>query len=316
MAENATPTPKRIGILGGTGFVGRALQLRLLKDRHSVKVLTRDAKPHALAAAEPYVEMAEGDPYDDDFLRRALADCEVAINLVGILNEQGHAGGREFHKVHAELPRRFAAICRELGIQQALHMSSLGASAGSAPSLYLRSKGEGSNALRVELGDALPWTIFCPSVIFGEGDSFTNRFADLMKIAPGFFPLACPDSRMAPVHIADVVEAFARCVGNPEAHGMQFQICGPREYSLQELVRYISRTSGRRRAIVGLPDWLSKIQASILEFIPGKPFSRDNYRSLQIDSIAEPGKPGLLELGIAPTPIEDIAPGYLAGPKA
>jgi NADH dehydrogenase len=311
MSNPSANSPRRIGILGGTGFVGRALRERLLKDRHSVKVLTRDAAPHALTAAQPYIELAEGDPRDDGFLREALADCDVAINLVGILNERGHDGS-EFREVHTELPRRFARISRELGVQRVLHMSSLGADPA-APSHYLRSKGEGASALRLELGEALPWTIFCPSVIFGRDDSFTNRFAGLLKFMPGIFPLACPQARMAPVHVADVAEAFARSVNDPATHFQRYEICGPRDYELKTLVEYIGRTSGHSRLVLGLPDWMARLQAGVLEFVPGKPFSRDNYRSLQIDSVCSASQPGLSDLGITPTAMEDVAPGYLSG---
>ncbi len=305
--------PHHLGVLGGTGFVGRALCARLVAQGHRVRVLTRDAKAHADMAQGEKLALVEGDTQSFDFLAEQLAECDVAINLIGILNERGHSG-REFRALHAELPRTFARACRQAGVGRVLHMSALGAQAGSAPSRYLRSKGEGANALQVELGSKIPWTIFCPSVIFGPGDSFTNRFASLLRFMPGVFPLACPNARFAPVYIYDVVEAFVRALDREDSHQQRYQLCGAREYSLREVVEYLAVVSERRRRIIGLSDRLSRMQAAVMEFVPGKPFSRDNYLSLQIDSTcdADSGEPGFQALGITPTPMEKIVPEYLA----
>lgn len=300
-----------IAILGGTGFVGRALCRRLSNDGHRLRVVTRNAAPHSDMSRQ--VELREGDPHDRGFLAEALTDCDVAINLIGILNERGHSG-REFRAVHTELPRTLGRACRDAGIERVLHMSALGARAGSAPSRYLRSKGEGANALQVELGGRIPWTMFEPSVIFGPGDDFTNRFATLLRFMPGVFPLACAETRFAPVYVEDVAEAFARSLDEPASHNHRYQICGPREYSLREIVEYLGRTSGHPRRVLGLSDTLAKLQANILEYVPGKPFSRDNYLSMQIDSVCESANGSgfdLAALGITPTPMERIVPGYL-----
>jgi len=306
-------TTHQIGILGGTGFVGRALCKRLCADGHRVLVLTRNTKAHKDMVQGPEVALVEGDTESFEFQAEHLARCDVAINLIGILNERGHSG-REFRALHAELPRTFGRACRQAGVKRVLHMSALGAQSGSAPSRYLRSKGEGANALQVELGSKVPWTIFCPSVIFGPDDSFTNRFAGLLRFMPGFFPLACPDARFAPVYIGDVVEAFARAIDREDTHRQRYQLCGPREYSLREVVEYLAQVSNHKRRIVGLSDGLSRIQAAIMEFLPGKPFSRDNYLSLQIDSTceADSGEPGFTALGIEPVAMEKIVPQYLA----
>lgn len=311
-----TVKTQKIALLGGTGFVGRALCERLRQDGHQLSLLTRNAKAHADMAEGSDLRLLQGHIEDFDFLSEKLQGHDLAINLVGILNERGHSG-RDFRALHAELPRSFGRACRKAGVKQVLHMSALGAQAGSAPSRYLRSKGEGANALQVELGGQVPWTIFCPSVIFGPGDSFTNRFANLLRFMPGFFPLACPDSRFAPAYVGDVVEAFTRAIGSTQSHGQRYQLCGPREYSLREIVSWLATVTQRRRRIIGLPDSLARMQAGIMEFLPGKPFSRDNYLSLQIDSVRNPdsSEPGFAALGIDPAAMEDIVPGYLAPAK-
>src|SRR5690606_4508306 len=126
-------------------------------------------------------------------------------------------------------------------------------------------------------------TSFRPSVIFGPGDSFFNRFARLLKRVPLVFPLACPNARFAPVYVGDVAEAFARALKDPQLYGRRLALCGPREYTLQQLVAYTAECLGLRRLILPLPDFLSRIQAAIFDFVPGKPFSTDNYRSTLVD---------------------------------
>lgn len=312
-----TTQPKRyrIALLGATGFVGQALCQRLRADGHRLLVLTRNEKRHADMQAGADLALVQGDIQSQKFITEHLQDCDVAINLVGIFNERGHSG-REFRALHTELPRSFARACRAAGVHRVLHMSALGAQAGSAPSRYLRSKGEGANALQVELGSKVAWTIFSPSIIFGPGDSFTNRFASLLRALP-VFPLACPQSRFAPVYIDDVVEAFTRSIDREDTHRKRYQLCGPRDYSLLEIVEYIAATNGRRRRIIPLSDRLSRWQANTMEYVPGKPWSKDNYLSLQIDSTADAddGAPGLAALDITPTPMEAVVPAYLAPDK-
>jgi len=152
-------------------------------------------------------------------------------------------------------------------------------------------------------------TSFRPSVIFGPGDSFLNRFAGLTALAP-LFPLACPQARFQPVYVGDVTAAMIAALSNERTIGQGYDLCGPARYSLAELVAYTAHLRGARTRIIGLPNWLSAVQAGILEFFPGKPFSLDNFRSLAIDSVCDNGFPPIF--GIVPARLEDVAPGYIA----
>lgn len=303
---------RRISILGGSGFVGRHLVPRLLRDGHQLHLLTRNTRSLADTALLPGEAIVQVDPHDPEALARALEGAEIVINLVGILNERGHRG-QEFQKVHEELPRQMARICRAQGVQQVLHMSAVGAQAGMSPSFYLRTKGAGNNAIMVELGNVVPWTIFQPSVIFGPDDSFINRFATLMRRIPGPFPLACPQAKFAPVYVEDVVEAFALCVGNEQVHNKRLELCGPEIVTLREVVEFAAQQAGLNKMIVNLPDSLSKLQANIMEYVPGKPFSRDNYQSTRIDSVCHPDGRNCLgfeALGIRPRSMREAVPTY------
>lgn len=152
-------------------------------------------------------------------------------------------------------------------------------------------------------------TSFRPSVIFGPDDSFFNRFYKLLCITP-LMPLACPDARFAPVYVGDVVEAFVHSLHDARTIGQSYELCGPRVYTLKELVQFTAGFIPAKRTVVGLPPLLSKLQAYIMEYMPGKPFSCDNYNSLQVDSICQAPFPGIFT--IQPRSIEEIVPQYLA----
>ena len=132
---------------------------------------------------------------------------------------------------------------------------------------------------------ALKVTSFRPSVIFGPGDSFLNRFAGLLRLTPGVFPLACPRARFQPVYVEDVVRAFVESLGNHKTFGQRYDLCGPKVYTLREIVEYVARLIGRRVRILGLNDRLSRLRAA-MEFAPGA-VSLDNYHSLQVDSVCQ-----------------------------
>lgn len=297
---------KTIAVLGGTGFVGSWLVDRLTRSGHLVRVPARRPERVRQLQLIPGVTVIPVADFAPATLEMLIAGCDAAINLVGILNERGR-DGRGFHQVHVELALRVAAACRGTGVHRLLHMSALGADANEGPSHYLRSKGGGEDRLH-QLGD-LDVTSFRPSVIFGPGDSFFNRFAALLRITPLIFPLACPDARFAPVYVDDVAHAFVNALDDPRTFDQRYDLCGPERFTLQELVEYTARQIGARCRIVGLGDGVSRLQATLLEFIPGKPMTLDNYRTLQKASVCD--GPIAPELGITPTAIETIVPHYL-----
>jgi uncharacterized protein YbjT (DUF2867 family) len=292
---------RTVCVLGGSGFVGGHLISRLAQSGRTVKVLTRRRSRHRELLVLPLVQLIEADVHDPALLRRHFEGVDAVVNLVGILNERGHDGSG-FRHAHVDLTRKVMDACREAHVQRLLHMSALNADASNGPSHYLRTKGEAENLVHTMAGE-MRATIFRPSVIFGPGDGFLNLFAKLLRIAP-VLPLACPGARFAPVYVGDVVERFMGSLEDPASFGKRYDLCGPRVYTLEELVRYTARVIGVRRLILGLPDWASRLQAGVFEYLPGKPISMDNYRSLSRDSVCPAG-------GTCPTALEAVAPRYL-----
>jgi uncharacterized protein YbjT (DUF2867 family) len=289
--------PRSVCVLGGTGFIGSALAARLATDGHAMKILSRDPARHRELLVLPTLSLVRADVHEPAVLAREFRGCDVIVNLVGILNERGF-GGRGFRRVHTELTEKVVTACKSAGVRRYLHMSALNADAGRAPSHYLRSKGGAEDVIRRECAAGPEFVIFRPSVVFGPRDSLVNRFARLLRLMPGVFPLACADAKFAPVYVGDVVEAFARCLGDPVLARRSFELCGPEVLTLGDIVRLTARASGTKRLILPLPRPLARLQAAIMDFVPGRPFSTDNYRSATVDSVCTQN--GFADLGIEP----------------
>ncbi|AKS42915.1 complex I NDUFA9 subunit family protein [Wenzhouxiangella marina] len=293
-------------ILGGSGFVGGHLARRLAAEGHQVTIATRYPPAARHLQVIPGLKIARVNPYDLDSLTAALEGQDVAINLVGILNERGF-GGRGFKRAHVELVEKLIISCEAARVRRLIQMSAI--NAGLGDSHYLRTRGQAEELVMGAWRDGqLNTTIFRPSVIFGPDDSFINRFAGLLKLSP-VLPLARPNARFAPVYVGDVAEAFARAVSDESTHGRIYELCGSELWSLKEMVRWVRDQLGLKRMVVGLPDALGRLQALAFDFVPGKPFSSDNYKSLKHDSVCTDN--GLIELGIEPWGLSQLAPSWL-----
>lgn len=296
--------PFNICVLGGTGFVGTELVTRLVRDGHNVRVPTRRLAHGNHLRVLPTVDLVIANIHDPRVLGQLFTGMDVVVNLVGILNEHGKA---TFRAVHAELTNRVIEAMRAQRVYRLLHMSSLAASA-QAPSQYLRTKAEAEAQIRVAAA-AIGATIFRPSVIFGPGDTLTNRFAGLLRKSHGVLPLARPRARFAPIYVYDVIEAFVRALHDRGTVGKHFELCGPDVMTLEELVRLTAQCAALPCHIIRLPDFIAVMQAMVMGLLPGKPFTRDNYKSLTIDSVCK--QDGCAALGIRPTRMEAAVPGYL-----
>ena len=292
----------RIVVLGGSGFVGRALVARLAARGAVVSVPTRSRERSRSLILLPTVDVVEADIHDPAALARLVRGADAVVNLVGILNE---AGRDTFARAHVELARNVVDACRKAGVRRLVHMSALNADPA-GPSKYLATKGE---AEAIVAGSGLAWTIFRPSVIFGEGDSFLTLFATLARRLP-VIALAAPDARFQPVWIGDVVTAFARSLELRATVGQRYDLCGPTVYTLRELVRWTSETAGAVRPIVPLTGALASMQAFVLEHLPGKLMSRDNLASMSKDSVC--GCPFPEVFGVEPASLEAVGPSWLA----
>lgn len=319
---------KKVLVLGGTGFVGAHVCEKLVRQDWHVTVPTRRRGNARHLLHLSLVTVLELDVHDEVALRQAVAGHDAVVNLVAIL----HGSQAAFDRVHVGLPQKLARACLAAEVKQLVHISALGANAQqpqSAPSMYLRSKGQGEAVLMqaaagggagIGAGGGFELTILRPSVMFGAQDKFMNLFAKLQKVFP-LMPLAGADARFQPVWVQDVATAVERCLaldGNTTlAHAPRvLELCGPDVFTLKELVQMAAQFSGiregRGRPVISLPRWLGRLQAMLMELVPGEPLmSRDNLDSMQTDNVASGALPGLHSLGITPSALPPIAQDYL-----
>jgi len=302
-------------VLGGSGFVGTELVTRLALAGHWVRVPTRNLTRTERLRVLDTVELRVANVHEPRILSQLFARCDAVVNLVGILNERR---GASFEAVHTELAAKVMASARTAGVRRVLHMSALGADPH-APSRYLRSKAAAEARLRAAPHSELPHadpavTIFRPSVIFGPGDSLTNRFAGLLRLTLGWLPLARARARFAPVCVFDVADALVHALGERASAGQTYELCGPQVMTLAEIVRLSARVAHLRCRIVPLPDVIARLQGLVMGMLPGKPFSLDNFRSLTLDSVCR--EDGCRRLGITPRPMLAVLPTYLEPRRA
>ena len=299
----------RILVLGGTGFVGRAVCEKLSERSSSDRIVvpTRREPRGSGVRLLPTVDLVVGDVNDPATLSRLVAGCDAVVNLVAIL----HGTRAQFERAHVALPQQLVQACKAAGVRRIVHVSALGIGpegGKEAPSNYLRSKTAGEAVL---MGSGLNVTVLRPSVIFGAHDHFINLFARLQSLAP-VVPLAGSGARFQPVWVEDVAAAIVHCIDSRATIGQVYECAGPQVFTLSEIVRLSGRWSGHERPQIPLPAWAGKLQAAAMELLPGTPLmSRDNVDSMSVPNIASGKLPGLHDLGIIPAALQAVAPGYL-----
>ncbi len=312
MSQPAMPrytTSPSVLVLGGSGFLGSSVCEALVAGGGGVgvRISAPSRRPQRAATLRvlPGVELSRADIHDDATLAQLVAGRDAVINLVGIL----HGDDEAFQRAHVELPRRLVRACRAAGVRRVIHVSAIGA-APDAPSRYLRTKAAGEAVVRAPDLDV---TVLRPSVMFGEGDQFIRLFARMQRVFP-VLPLASADARFQPVWVEDVGQAVARCLGDRDTIGEIYECAGPQVYTLAELVRMAGAWSGHSARVVALPGALGRLQAMVMECLPGEPLiSRDNLDSMRVPNVAGGTLPGLQALGIQPASLESVMVPLLGG---
>jgi uncharacterized protein YbjT (DUF2867 family) len=294
-------------VFGGSGFIGRYVVKRLAAAGHVVRVAVRD--PEAALFLKPMGAVGQVVPLAASVagaaaVARAVEGADIVVNLVGILAE--HRRG-DFARVQAEGAKIVAAAAAAASVTRLVHVSAIGADPAS-PSLYASSKGQGEQAVRAAFPEA---TILRPSIVFGPEDQFFNRFAALAALSP-VMPVIAGATRLQPVYVGDVADAVIAALARPEAAGRIFELGGPTISTFRELLAWILAQTGRHRPLVNVPMGLARVQAAILEKLPGKLLTRDQLLLLARDNVVAPGAAGLAELGIGATPVDLVVPQYLA----
>ncbi len=292
-----------VTVFGGDGFVGRYVVQALLKAGHCVRVASRNPKRGWFLKAQAnlgQIAYVAADITRPETLKHAVDGAAAVINLVGVLKG-------DFDLVHRKGAAHTAAVAKAAGVGNFLQVSAIGADPDS-PSAYGRSKGEGEAAVR----DAFPGaTILRPSIIFGREDQFINRFAGLIRMLP-IVPIIGGATKFQPVFVGDVARAVSAIVMNPQTHaGKTYELGGPEIISMRGINQWIAEATGHDRLFVEVPDELAGLLATFTGWLPGAPITRDQWLMLQVDNVVSAKARGLSALGIVPTPLEVVAPGWL-----
>ena len=290
----------KITILGGTGFIGSQLCAKLSPLCDKIHVLTRNTEANKDLKLIPNLEIIQANVSDDRTLNSMFASSDIVINTIGILNESGR--DNTFYNLHYELTKKVSNAIKINKVKRYLHISSLNADPR-AISQYLITKGLAENYIRDNTNNFCNTTIFRPSIVFGEDDSFFNKFSTILKFLP-VFPLACPDSKFMPIYVSELTDFMVSTIRDNTTYGQKIDVTGPNEYTFRQLIDITLKALKIRRLIIPLNYTLSKLQAVIFQRLPGKLFTLDNFLSLQTDSCSNEGFKGKLAL-------EDIVPGYL-----
>lgn len=292
-----------VTVFGGGGFVGRYAVQDLLAGGEGFRVRIAQRDPKAAWYLKPLGALGQtqflaADVRNKDSIARAVQGASAVVNLVGTF--------ANMEAVQAEGARNVAEIAAAAGVTALVHVSAIGADPES-PSRYGRSKGEGEAAVRAAFPSA---TIIRPSIVFGREDQFTNRFARMMKWP--VVPVVRGATKFQPVFVADLAQAIAQAVADPEAHGGKtYEIGGPEQFSMAELLQRLAHWTGRKPNFVSLPDGVAAAMARIGGWLPGAPITWDQWLMLQRDNVASAGAPGLDAFGIRPTPLAAVAPDWL-----
>ena len=306
---------KTVAVIGGSGFIGRAIIERLAREGTRVIALCRNAEKAKFLktmGVVGQVTVVAGNALNDEDLEQVIAPADAVINLIGILAE---GGAQRFDALQGELPGRIGQLATTHGLQHVVHVSAIGADTGSA-STYASSKGAGEAALHAAFPKAV---ILRPSIVFGPRDSFFNRFAGLAMLAPGLPLPGGGKMLMQPVYVGDVVEAVMVALGlraAPKTRGKSieggvFELGGPDVYSFADLMRVTLRAINRRRLLIPVPLPLMSLGAVFTGLLPNPPLTVDQVRLLAMDNVVGHGARSFDELGITPTPVSAVIPDYL-----
>ena len=270
----------KVLVAGGTGFIGSYLCRALAERGHDVTALAR-------SGGEPSegVDVATGDVTDYDSIAGAVEGQDAVVNLVALSPLFEPKGGNVMHdRIHRGGTENLVRAAEDAGVEGFLQLSALGADPD-GDTAYIRAKGQAEEIVRES---DLDWTIFRPSVVFGEGGefvSFTKRLKGMFAPGVPLYPLpGGGKTRFQPIHVEDLVPMLTEALEDDEHVGETYEIGGPETLTLRQVTDLVYEAEKKGVTIVPLPMPLAKVGLTVLGAVPGFPMGPDQYRSLQFDN--------------------------------
>ena len=286
-------------IFGGSGFIASEIVYKLSKSFKEIRLLTRNTQAcnHLKVIKNIQIHLYEASNVSSYSMH--VNESDIVINTVGILNESRK---QSFDDIHFDFVRKIINKSKESSVKKFIQLSALNADE-SGLSKYLQSKGKADKYISSMSSTSFKTVIFRPSIVFGEKDSFFNRFKSLLKLLP-VFPLACPNSMFSPIYVKDLTGFIKEASLTDKYDNTMQNVTGPKDYKFIELINFILSTMKIKRLIIPLNYSLSKLQAFAFTYLPGNIFTLDNFKSLQVDNISTGGLKGT-------SSIEEFVPPYL-----
>jgi uncharacterized protein YbjT (DUF2867 family) len=292
-------------VAGGSGFIGCFLCAELLERDHEVTALSRDPDEESLPTG---VETAIGDVRAYDSIADAFEGRDVAVNLVALSPLFEPSGGNKMHdRVHRQGTEHCVQAAEAAGVARFLQVSALGADPDGATH-YIRAKGRAETAVRES---DLDWTVFRPSVVFGDGGQFVGFTRTLTP--PVLAPLpGGGETRFQPLHVEDLVGMLADAIAGDSHVGQTYELGGPEQLTLADVARLVREAEGGSVRVVSVPMALAGLGMTVGGLLPGIPFGPDQYRSLRFDNTTEEND--IDAFGLEPGDLTSLS-GYLGVDK-
>ena len=298
---------KIIAIFGASGFLGKNLMRELTKLDYRVKVATRN--PYLKGYLKPLgspgqIELFKTNIFDQESVKQVLKNCDLAINLVGILYETRK---QKFNQIHSQFPHLLSNLCNELGTKNLIHVSALGVRERHT-SQYMQSKLQGEKNIQ---DNFKPSVILRPSVVFGPSDKFFEKFASIAQFSP-FLPLiGGGKTKFAPIYVGDVAKAIVKSLELNNSQTKIYELGGPEDYSFKELMEILLAEIKKKRFLISIPWSFAKFQSYFLQMLPNPLLTPDQVELLKYSNVVSGDYPTLKDLGVSGTPIHSILPKYI-----
>ena len=300
---------QQIAIFGAGGFIGRHLIRELTKLDYRVKAATRNPylKGYLKPLGDPgQIELFKTNIFDTDDVKRVLSNCDIVINLVGILYETKK---QKFNQIHSEFPKLLSKLCNENGIKNLVHISALGVKEKEKdmPN-YMESKLQGEKNIKDNFKNSV---ILRPSVVFGPEDNFFNTFASMSQFSPMLPLIGGGKTKFGPIYVGDVAKAITKVVELNNSNTKIYELTGPENYSFKELMEILLNTIKKKRFLIPIPFGLAKFNSFFLQMMPKPLLTQDQVEMLKYNNIASGDFPNLNDLGIKGETIQSVLPKYI-----
>jgi len=297
---------KIIGIFGAGGFLGKHLMRQLTKLDYRVKVATRN--PYLKGYLKPLgnpgqIELFKTNIFNPEDVKQVLKNCNIAINLVGILYETRK---QKFNQIHAQFPNLLSELCNELGIKKLVHVSALGVKEGH-PSQYMKSKLQGEKNIQDTFKQSV---ILRPGIMFGPEDKFFNIFATLAQFSPALPLIGGGKTVFEPIYVGDVAQTIVKSLELNNSKPSIYELGGA-NYSFKELMQILLSEINKKRFLIPIPWGMAKFQSYFLQMLPTPLLTPDQVTMLRYDNVVSGEYKTLKNLKIKPTTIQSILPKYI-----